>query len=83
MSLDMTNKIDVDLHNSILAVTEHGMNEVFYATKIAETVGMKDEVVAFIEGKNKELEERMKSDGILENIDVLTSMMMEINEGTE
>lgn len=80
MSLDMTNKIDVDLHNSILAVTEHGMNEVFYATKIAETVGMKDEVVAFIEGKNKELEERMKSDSI---IDVLTIMMMEINEGTE
>ena len=80
MNLDMTNKIDVDLHNSTLAMIEHGMNEVFYATKIAETLGIKDEVVAFIEGKNKELEERMKSDGV---IDVLTSMMMEINEGTE
>ena len=80
MSLDMTNKIDVDLHNSILAMTEHGMNEVFYATKIAETLGIKDEVVALIEGKNKELEERMKSDGV---IDVLASMMMKINEGTE
>ena len=77
MSLDMTNKIDVDLHNSILAMTEHGMNKVFYATKIAEVLEMKDEIVAFIEEKNKELEERMKSDS---TIDVLTSMVTEINE---
>lgn len=77
MSLDMTNEIDVELHNSILEMTEHGMNEVFYATKIAEALEMKDEIVAFVEEKNKELEERMKSDSA---IDVLTSMIAEINE---
>lgn len=80
MSLDMTNKIDVELHNLILEMAEHGMNKVFYATKIAETLGMKDEIVAFVEEKNKELEERMKNDDVM---DVLTSMIMEINEGIE